>query len=452
MFPVHFMHRYLFVFFAVIAPLSFSIAQQTPPAPSAMSLDQWIAFESPIASSKLLQSASRSDAAPGAVIASPSYDKPDYYYHWVRDAAISMGVVTGMYLQTQDPTQKSMLFEKLQDYVTFSRGNQTANTLTGLGEPKFYVDGTPYNLQWGRPQNDGPALRAITLIQLANSLLDAGQTAYVTKALYDNQLPSATVIKNDLEYVAAHWGDLSFDLWEEILADHFFTRMVQRRALIEGALLAKRLGDLGACDWYLRQSQAIGASLKQFTPADSSYILASLNLTKEYASRKPSNLDVSVLLGMLHGNTQDGVFALSSPQAISTISALVGSFGNIYPVNKNGFPGIAIGRYPEDKYDGDHSQGGNPWVLTTLAMAQAYYQIAIETTVGSTVDPAYDKLMQAGDQFFQRVQMHANPDGTMSEQINAVTGYMMSARDLTWNYGAFFETLWARQKAQSLKH
>jgi len=31
----------------------------------------------------------------------------------------------------------------------------------GLGEPKYQVDGTRFNGAWGRPQRDGPALRAL---------------------------------------------------------------------------------------------------------------------------------------------------------------------------------------------------------------------------------------------------------------------------------------------------
>ena len=39
---------------------------------------------------------------------------------------------------------------------------------------------------WGRPQTDGPAIRATVLIKFANKLLDAGETTYVTSKLYDS--------------------------------------------------------------------------------------------------------------------------------------------------------------------------------------------------------------------------------------------------------------------------
>jgi glucoamylase len=41
----------------------------------------------------------------------------------------------------------------------------------GLGEPKFMADETPFTGSWGRPQRDGPALRATTMIELGWWLL-----------------------------------------------------------------------------------------------------------------------------------------------------------------------------------------------------------------------------------------------------------------------------------------
>ena len=42
--------------------------------------------------------------------------------------------------------------------------------LGGLGEPKFKVDKTCFNQDWGRPQNDGPALRSTVLLNIAKVL------------------------------------------------------------------------------------------------------------------------------------------------------------------------------------------------------------------------------------------------------------------------------------------
>lgn len=42
---------------------------------------------------------------------------------------------------------------------------------TGLGEPKFNVNASAFTGSWGRPQRDGPALRATAMIAYGNYLI-----------------------------------------------------------------------------------------------------------------------------------------------------------------------------------------------------------------------------------------------------------------------------------------
>lgn len=50
----------------------------------------------------------------------------------------------------------------------------------------------------GRPQRDGPALRAIALIDYSQWLINNGYTSTVTSILWP-------IIQNDLNYVAQYW-------------------------------------------------------------------------------------------------------------------------------------------------------------------------------------------------------------------------------------------------------
>lgn len=69
------------------------------------------------------------------------------------------------------------LEKAIQNYVTSQAilqtvGNPSGGLSTGgLGEPKFHVDKTEYTGQWGRPQADGPPLRAIAMIGYAKHLI-----------------------------------------------------------------------------------------------------------------------------------------------------------------------------------------------------------------------------------------------------------------------------------------
>ncbi len=423
----------------------------------ATTFDSWLDQQVITSEKKLLEAMSYQDTARGAVIASPSKEKPDYYFHWVRDAGLVMDVVVDLYKKSKDANYRLYLNQKLRDYVNFSISNQKSQALTGLGEPKFYVDGTPYGLPWGRPQNDGPALRAMTLIKWAHVKIAEGDINYVKNVLYDGNYPSSTVIKADLEFVARHWRDANFDLWEEVSGDHFFTRMTQRASLLQGAELAQKLGDFGASDWYLREAHKITSSLKAFTHSKkTSYIPATLNNAGGMDTKK-SNIDIAVILGILRGENRDGFIKWTDSKVQNTLGTIVDSFKGLYPINKMpNVPGVAIGRYPEDVYDGDGFQGGNPWVLTTLAVAEAYYEMAALEAASSTNKPDHkvvaESLIDIGDNYFKRVQIHANPDGSLAEQISRFNGYMTSARDLTWSYASVITANWSRERAlQAIK-
>ena len=342
------------------------------------SLDGWIQKESHIAREKLLQNISPSDAVRGVVIASPSKENPNYYYHWVRDAALVMDVVTTLYEKASNPTERLKYFNLLMDYVSFSRSNQETKTLTGLGEPKFNVDGSAFNDPWGRPQDDGPALRAIALIHFANLLLTQGQIVdFVKRKLYDGQFPTSSIIKADLEYVSHNWQNTSFDVWEEVKGHHFYTRMVQRKALLQGANLADRLGDRSAAEWYRTQAYLLQNQIKNHWNPQKEILVATLDRDGGL-DYKTSGLDVTSILAILHGKTEDGFLPATDGRVLATAFSLQESFRKIYPINqRENVPGVAIGRYPEDRYDGTPPlNGGHPWVLTTLAFAELYFRVA----------------------------------------------------------------------------
>lgn len=412
---------------AVLPFSAFAKQQKMAPAP-------WLEREFAFSLDKIFAHSAVPGMPVGSVIASPSRSDPDYFFHWIRDAALTMDTLVTLRERTKDAGEKARLLNRLFAYADFSRKNQATQTMTGLGEPKFNVDGTAFNGPWGRPQNDGPALRAIVFLRLADQLIAEGRIDLVRREFYNGT--NASLIKMDLEYVSHHWQQASFDLWEEVLGDHFYTRMVQRRALLLGARLAARLGDDGAASWYRQQGAAVEKSIEQFWDPHKGYVRVTLG-TRNDLNYKTSGLDIAVALGAIHGGMNDGFFDIHDMRVIKTIDRLVGVFRELYTINaRGGVPGVAIGRYPEDRYGGTHFDGGNPWVLATLAVAEAYYHNARSRAA-----------IEAGDEFVARVIYHANGDGTLSEQMHRDSGYMCSAENLTWNYGAVLTTTLARNDA-----
>ncbi|RYZ73886.1 MAG: glucoamylase [Proteobacteria bacterium] len=442
-------------------------------------LQTWVTQQRPVAVDRLFQAISPADGAPGAVMASPSRSHPDYYYHWIRDAALVMKEVYRVKGERPNQSMSTLL-----DYARFSRRNQlmpnpsgTASDY-GLGEPKFMINGDAYMPGWGRPQNDGPAIRAMVLTRLAFDLLNQGKGDVVSQILYRGEIPASTVIKADLEYVAHHWQDSNFDLWEEIYGDHFYTRIVQYRGLIEGARLARFLNDSGAADFYERQAGLIHDSLNAFWNPSKGYFDATIR-RRGGAAHKSSQLDVAVILGVLHAEFDTGAFSIEDSRVLATALRLEEAFRALYPINH--FPADvapAIGRYPEDTYDGYGTDGrGNPWFLATHALAEFYYKLAVKTAdqattitvtkenrkvvqsstggnylVGATLSTT-DRLKLAqsffakAESFLARSKYHTPVGGSQDEQINRDTGAPQGARDLTWSYASFISLYEARETA-----
>lgn len=138
----------------------------------------------------------------GAVAASPTQQ---YQFHWTRDGALVWQALLRVYQTTADPALKANLIKRFQEWVQFEKKCLQSAAQLGLtrGEPKFNLDGSAYTGPWGRPQNDGPALRAIVMSEWAFQLLAEGQRDYVRRELYTPNLGETTsLIKGDLEHSA----------------------------------------------------------------------------------------------------------------------------------------------------------------------------------------------------------------------------------------------------------
>jgi glucoamylase len=449
------------------------------------SLERWIDSQTERSLDRVYRAISVSDGAVGSVIASPSRKEPEYYYHWVRDSALVMREAWNY--RDLDP---KLARQTLKDYAIFSRKNQTtfnpseAEFGRQIGEPKFEIDGSAYMKGWGRPQNDGPALRVLALLGLADDLMMGGDEDFVTKYLYRMEMPAQTVIKADLEYVAAYWEEPSVDLWEEIRGDHFYTRIAQWRALEEGGTFAKRMGDEKAGNYYHEQADRVLDSLNKFWSSSKGYIGATRNMRDRNDDPKPSNLDTAVILGVLHSGKSGAPFYVDDDRVIATMHEIELAFDYLYAVNRDrkndeGTPmAPGLGRYPEDKYDGYRTdREGNPWFLSTHAAAQyllllrgelmragqlkitdisrEFFEDLVKQDFSHTRklregDPTFEAVLQAlqdrSDAYIRRSKFHTAEGGHQSEQFNRVHGHMQGARDLTWSYASFLSLRRIRDK------
>ncbi|KAI0270004.1 glucoamylase [Gloeopeniophorella convolvens] len=427
---------------------------------STTDVDAYVERETPAARAGLLANigpdgAKSHGALAGLVIASPSTHDPNYLYSWTRDSALVFKLLIEGLVSGDDPSFRGLV----DAYVAVeARLQKTPNPSGpadqgGLGEPKFNINGTAFTSPWGRPQRDGPALRSTALMQYANWLLDSGNATYVQKTLWP-------IIELDLDYVAASWGQTTFDLWEEINSSSFFTAAVQHRSLREGSTIATRLQRRSKSQAYSIQADGLLCFMQSFWNSSASYIKANTGGGR-------SGLDANTVLAAIHtfdpaAGCDATTFQPCSDRALANLKAYVDSFRRVYPLNKRVAAGapVAVGRYPEDVY-----YGGNPWYLATLAVAEQLYDALITwnalgaLSVTPTSQPFFaqfapgiapgdyatdtetytqltDAIRAHADGFVAVVAAHTPPGGGLAEQFDRTGGRPVSAADLTWSYAA----------------
>jgi glucoamylase len=396
----------------------------------------------------------------GAIVASPvlgSYDPdPDYFFHWFRDSAL---IVDALRVLLEDPRAAHEPLAQFADFVRFSlslqeldgralsgsqgwrdatapdfrkflRSNEDLAAVHGdaiAAETRVNADGTLDISSWPRPQNDGPALRALSVLRW---LPHIGAKAELGSA-------AGALLRADLEFTRAHWRESCFDIWEEEKGLHYYTLRVAAAALQGGAEWYAQQGDgpaagacrsgaleiLGVLDGYWRQDQ-------QF------YRSRVLDLNAASAKE----LDISVIMAALHSAASGDTHSVRDPRMHATLARLETLFAAQYPINRNRAANRApaMGRYAQDVY-----YSGGAYYFSTLAAAEFCFRAA--ALAPATGLPTAQTLIDHGNAFLETVRAFTPPGGDLSEQFDQRTGEQNSAPQLAWSYAAFITCTAARR-------
>uniref|UniRef100_A0A8H7XMJ0 Glucoamylase n=1 Tax=Psilocybe cubensis TaxID=181762 RepID=A0A8H7XMJ0_PSICU len=430
-------------------------------------VDSFVATESPIAKAGLLANigpsgAKASGAKAGVVIASPSNNNPDYLFTWTRDSALVYKTVIDQFIRGDTSLRGTIdnyvSAQAIQQQVSNPSGSISSG---GLGEPKFNIDLSAFTGAWGRPQRDGPALRSTALITYANWLIANSNTTFVTSTLWP-------IIKLDLDYVAANWNQTGFDLWEEVQSSSFFTSAVQHRSLRQGAALASAIGQTSVVSGYTTQANNILCFMQSYWNPSGGYITANTGGGR-------SGKDANTALASIHtfdptAGCDSVSFQPCSDKALSSLKVYVDSFRSIYSINSGiaSNAAVATGRYPEDSYF-----GGNPWYLTTAAVAEQLYdalivwkkqgslevtsislpffqQFSSSVAVGtyasttSTFTTLTNGVQNFAEGTLAIIAKFTPSNGGLSEQFIKTSGVPTSANDLTWSYASMLTAFASR--------
>lgn len=474
---------------------------------------------------------------PGNVIAAPSveFDRErrnpatgemgewqDYRGVWKRDSSITMRMI--FRLMNHGPWRDWPAHKKLyviRNYVNFSEFEQGTHRVRPpidwggpgdehmvnypLQEPQFDLSRAkvnPFNQEnvrmWGEPQDDGPPLQTITLIEGLKvlTLLSSNEMPFaqdVINSLY-------RVIRRNLRFMmstipsALNLQRTHYERWEETAAQmHFAILMEQRYALHQVKYVLLKNSDADRFRAFLGYSvknidqviEKIELRIQQlFLSKEKGHILSHYHIdTKQGLVRsKDTNLDVQVLMASLEtnkfgGNDDNFFFAPSDPWMRATFYYLEQAFQKKYKINKDGFDhqtgeklkGTVWGRYPED----NQHFNGDPWFISTYTKVQFLLWDAVyaskkkeiqitpkdknyflnltelkeedlifsnpgDVIIIKETDPRFEiiikGLINETKETFFRAMTHAGDGGELSEVIDQNTGKSRGIRNLTWSW------------------
>lgn len=370
-------------------------------------------------------------------------------YTWSRDSALTVKLLVDDFI-----TGNAALQSTIENYIVAQAKLQPVSNPSGslssggLGEPKFNIDITAFTGSWGRPQRDGPALRATALIAYGKWLVANGQSSTASSVLWP-------IISNDLSYVMGNWNQTGFDLWEEVDGSSFFTIAAQHRALVEGASFASSIGQ--SCPGCTNQAPQVLCFLQSFW--NGQFVTANINVNNGRSGK-----DANTILGSIHtfdpaAGCDDSTFQPCSDKMLANHKVLTDAFRSLYGINSGKAEGtaVSVGRYPEDVY-----YNGNPWYINTAAAAEMlYYALyqwnktgsltvtsisqaffkdfnpSISTGTYASGSATYNSLTSViktyADGFMSIIEQYTPTNGSISEQFDKNTGAQISAYDLTWS-------------------
>jgi glucoamylase len=395
--------------------------------------------------------------APGSVVASPvpaSYDPdPDYFFHWYRDSAIVIDALRLLHDEAQIRDEALRLFGEFvrfsaglsrldgrrlaatsaewrarvaPDFVQFLRPDQELQRVHGdaiAGETRVNADGTLDISNWGRPQNDGPALRALTVLRWMRTASLDGELRAICEGL----------LHEDLRFTQDRWREPCYDIWEEERGLHYYTLRVSAQALEEGAEWLEAGGERSRAQGCRAESEAIRERLDGYWLPDRGYYRSRVLESGEPSTKE---LDIAVILAALQACDDSATHSACDPRIHATLGVLDSVFEADYPIN-HGRPaarGPALGRYRADRY-----YSGGAYYFSTLAAAELCFRAA---TGGGR-----DALLARGDRYLETVRAFTPESGDMSEQFDQRTGEQTSAKHLAWSYAALISCAAARRAA-----
>lgn len=213
----------------------------------------------------------------------------------------------------------------------------------------------------------------------------------------------------------------SWNLWEDHLGVHTFTCSTVVAGLRAAAAFAHDRGDTEREGKYRLAAQEIVVAMRTHLYDEGrGHFLRALSAGHDGKLYPDATLDASIF-----GIFYFGCYGVDDTIVTSTMAQIEARLGGLGSVG-------GVVRFEDDGYMRGEALPPNPWVITTLWLAE--YYIAAARTIADL-----DKARQLIDWTVR----HAMPSGVLAEQIDPSTGEPRSVSPLTWSHSTYVATVLA---------
>lgn len=211
----------------------------------------------------------------------------------------------------------------------------------------------------------------------------------------------------------------SYDLWEERRGILSFTTATVWAGLMAAARFTDAFGEKTLSERYRSAADEMrAAAVRHLFDEKLGRFVRMINVSAQGEQTVDTTIDSS-----LAGLWLFGMFDVDDPMIVSTMEQVVERL-----TVKTDIGGVA--RYENDYYHqvskDVENVAGNPWILTTLTIAQWH---AARAKSLADLEPAMKLLDWAG--------ARATPSGILAEQVDPYTGAPLSVAPLTWSHAAY---------------
>jgi GH15 family glucan-1,4-alpha-glucosidase len=262
------------------------------------------------------------------------------------------------------------------------------------------------------------------------------ETALVLYALWQHYILSKDLefiesiynclIKKSAEFMVKYRDDKtglplpSYDLWEMYYSVHTFTSSAVYGALIAASKFAGLLGKVKSERKYKNAAEEIKkAILKHLYDGKREVFYKNISI-----DGKKVKVDETIDISSVYGIFKFGVLPETD---IKLKKAFENTINRLELKTKAG----GIARFEGDIYHRHVADiPGNPWIVTTMWVAQYYIALAKNE---SDMEPVKKWISWA--------VKHASFSGVLPEQVDPFTGEHISAAPLTWSHAEFVTTI-----------